>query len=374
MELVRVLRMNGDLRGTSYANNSLVQRRVILLTSPIREEAISELYSSSSSSINGKLCVAELGCSSGPNALFVATEIVKTVHKICQKYGYSLPEFQIQLNDLPGNDFNSIFQSSLPSFQAELLPVLQEVGCPNQCFVSGVPGSFYSRLFAAKTLHFVHSSYSLMWLSKVPQGLEKNKENIYMASKSPVQVINAYYEQFQIDFSTFLRCRSVEVVSGGRMVLTILGRKTEDAVSTKKYCYIWDLMALSLQHMVSEGVIEKEKLESFNIPQYTPSPEEVKNEVEKEGSFTVSRLESSEITWVACWPEPEPNNNDAGDYLAQCMRSVTEPLLVNHFGQLVIDQLFQIYSQILSQHISDEDAKFSNVTVSLTRRSEQVPS
>ncbi|EYU24141.1 hypothetical protein MIMGU_mgv1a019942mg, partial [Erythranthe guttata] len=240
MELVGVLRMNGGLRETSYANNSLVQRKVISMTKPIREEAITELYNSSITSINGgKLCVAELGCSSGPNALFVATEIVKTVEKICRKHGHSLPEFQIQLNDLPGNDFNSIFQSSLPSFEAELLPVLHEVGCPNQyCFVSGVPGSFYSRLFAAKTLHFVHSSYSLMWLSKVPEGLEMNNENIYMSSKSPAQVIKAYYEQFRIDFSTFLRCRSEEVVSGGRMVLTILGRKSEDA-SSKECCYIW---------------------------------------------------------------------------------------------------------------------------------------
>ncbi|KAL7152879.1 hypothetical protein ABFS83_04G127900 [Erythranthe nasuta] len=372
MELVGVLRMNGGLRETSYANNSLVQRKVISMTRPIREEAITELFSSRNSIINGKLCVAELGCSSGPNALLVATEIVKTVEKICRKHGRWLPEFQIQLNDLPGNDFNSIFQSSLPSFQAELLPVLQEVGFGNEyCFVSGVPGSFYSRLFAAKTLHFVHSSYSLMWLSKVPEGLEMNKENIYMSSKSPAHVINAYYEQFRIDFSTFLRCRSEEVVSGGRMVLTILGRKSEDA-SSKECCYIWELLALSLRQMVSEGVIEKEKLESFNIPQYTPSAEEVRKEVEKEGSFTISRLESSEITWASCGPEP--NNNDAGDYLTQCMRSVAEPLLVNHFGKLVIDPLFQIYAKILSQRISDEDAKFFNVTVSLTMRSEQLPS
>jgi jasmonate O-methyltransferase len=35
------------------------------------------------------------------------------------------------------------------------------------CFFAGVPGSFYCRLFRAKSLHFVHSSYSLMWLSRV---------------------------------------------------------------------------------------------------------------------------------------------------------------------------------------------------------------
>ncbi|KAL7114624.1 hypothetical protein ACP275_04G132700 [Erythranthe tilingii] len=190
-----------------------------------------------------------------------------------------------------------------------------------------------------------------MIMDQVPEGLEMNKENIYMSSKSPAQVIKAYYEQFRIDFSTFLKCRSEEVVSGGRMVLTILGRKSEDA-SSKECCYIWGVLALSLQQMVSQV--------------------EVKKEVEKEGSFTISRLESSEITWASCGPEP--NNNDAGEYLTQCMRSVAEPLLVNHFGQLVIDPLFQIYSKILSQRVSDDDAKFFNVTVSLTMRSEQLPS
>lgn len=78
-----------------------------------------------------------------------------------------------------------------------------------------------------------------------------NKENIYMASTSPPSVIQAYYEQFQKDFSTFLKCRSEELVSGGRMVLTILGRKNDDPTS-KECCYIWDLLAMALKQMVSE--------------------------------------------------------------------------------------------------------------------------
>lgn len=78
-----------------------------------------------------------------------------------------------------------------------------------------------------------------------------NKDDIYIATKSPVNVIDAYYEQFQRDFSTFLKCRSEEVVGGGRMVLTILGRKSENA-SSKECCYIWELLALSLKEMVLE--------------------------------------------------------------------------------------------------------------------------
>ena len=86
---------------------------------------------------------------------------------------------------------------------------------------------------------------------QVPEGIENNKSNIYMASTSPPSVLKAYYEQFRRDFSLFLKCRSEELVTGGRMVLTILGRKSEDP-SSKECCYIWELLAMALNEMVSE--------------------------------------------------------------------------------------------------------------------------
>ncbi|KAL0290591.1 UNVERIFIED_CONTAM: Salicylate carboxymethyltransferase [Sesamum angustifolium] len=370
--------MNGGAGESSYAKNSLVQKKVISMTKPITEAAITELIiSSSSSSSKAKtFCMAELGCSSGPNTLFVAMDFVKIVSQLCRKHGHDeLPEFQIHLNDLPGNDFNSIFKSLAHSFHAQLLQEMGASGAGGSApyyFLSGVPGSFYSRLFAAKSLHFVHSSYSLMWLSKVPEGLEMNRANIYIASTTPASVINAYYEQFQRDFSTFLRCRSEEVVDGGKMVLTLLGRQSESA-SSKECCYIWELLALSLKEMVSQGLIEEEKLGSFNIPQYTPSLSELKTEVEKEGSFCINSLEASEITWAACgdsgfYSPQYSGKGDDGYNVATCMRSVAEPLLVEHFGELVIDHLFEIYRNILSDRMSKEDTKFVNVTVSLTRK------
>lgn len=140
-----------------------LQRKVISMIKPIAEEAITEVYNNMV--LPKSFCIAELGCSSGPNTFFIAAELVKIVHQLSLRHGQPLPEFQILLNDLPGNDFNSVFQSLLPVFQTELM---QEMGPGfGQCFVSAVPGSFYTRLFAANSLHFVHSSYSLMWLSKV---------------------------------------------------------------------------------------------------------------------------------------------------------------------------------------------------------------
>ena len=200
---------------------------------------------------------------------------------------------------------------------------------------------------------------------KVPEGVEEwNKEEIYIGSKSMAPAINAYYNQFRVDFDTFLKCRSEEVVGGGAMVLTILGRKSENAAS-KECCYIWELLALSLKEMVSEGAIEEEKLHSFNIPQYTPSPAEVKRSVEEEGSFAISRLEATEIRWADC------GSGESGyeSYdVAKCMRSVAEPLLVEHFGESIIDELFVKYQRILTDRMSKEETKFVNVTVSLIRR------
>ena len=72
-----------------------------------------------------------------------------------------------------------------------------------------------------------------------------------MASTSPPDVIKAYKEQFQKDFSVFLKCRSEELVAGGEMVVTFFGKKSEDFFS-RDGCYIWELLAVALNDMVSE--------------------------------------------------------------------------------------------------------------------------
>ncbi|XP_061354023.1 S-adenosyl-L-methionine:benzoic acid/salicylic acid carboxyl methyltransferase 3-like [Gastrolobium bilobum] len=369
MEVAQVLHMNGGIGGASYANNSLVQQKVITLTKPIIEEGITTLFCST---FPRSLAIADLGCSSGPNTFFVVSEIVKAVEKLCQELKHKSPEYKVFMNDLPGNDFNNIFKS-LEKFK-EKLRVEMETGV-GPCYVSGVPGSFYGRVFPTRSLHFVHSSYSLHWLSTVPQGVENNKGNIYMASTSPLNVFKAYYEQFQRDFTLFLKCRAEELVEGGRMVLTFLGRRSDDP-STKECCYIWELMAAALNAMVLQGKIKEEQLDTFNIPHYNPSPYEVKLEVLKEGSFTINRLDVSEVNWNPFYnwnvfdfeSEISESLSDGGYNVAQLMRAVAEPLLVSHFGEAIIDEVFSRYQEILTDRMSKEKTEFTNITISLTRK------
>ncbi|KAJ0733203.1 putative salicylate carboxymethyltransferase [Helianthus annuus] len=196
-----------------------------------------------------------------------------------------------------------------------------------------------------------------------------NKGNIYISTTSPPSVIRAYHEQFQRDFFMFLKCRAEEMVGGGRMVLTILGRRSDDPCS-KECCYHWDLLAETLNDMVVEGLIKEEKMDLFNIPQYTPSLKEVSNEVNKEGSFVIDCLEVSEVNWDACTDQNLNLSEDdtQGVNMSKCMRAVAEPLLLSHFGESIMEEVFARYTNVIKNRMLIEDAKLVNVTVSMTRK------
>ncbi|GJU45829.1 benzoate carboxyl methyltransferase-like protein, partial [Tanacetum coccineum] len=214
MEASNILHMASGDGESSYANNSLVQ------------------------------CfkIADLGCSSGPNTLLSATNIIDIVHEECKQNNRKAPQFQVSLVDLVGNDFNTVFEL-LPNFYAKLKEDKGKDFGP--CFVSAVPGSFYDRLFPDESLHLVYSSYSVHWLSQVPEGLENNTSNIFFSKTSPPNVFEAYQKQYASDFTKLLQVRSKEVVSGGRMVLTLIGQSFSDP--TIDDCVVaWELLTLSL--------------------------------------------------------------------------------------------------------------------------------
>ncbi|CAJ2663427.1 unnamed protein product [Trifolium pratense] len=364
--------MNGGDGETSYANNSFLQEKVISLTKSIREEAITSLFSET---LPRSIAIADLGCSCGPNTLSVLSEIIIFVEKFCQELNCSSTEYKIFFNDLSGNDFNSVFKS-LDNFKVKLLDeiIKTEMG---PCYFFGVPGSFYGRIFPGRSLDFVHSSYSLHWLSKVPEGLD-NKGHIYISNTSPSNVVKAYYKQFQKDLSIFLKCRAEELVEGGRMVLTILGRRNNDPCDTEYLCDDWEVLATALNDMVLQGFIKEDQVNNFNIPHYYPSPYEVELEVLNEGSFVINRIELFETDLSASSDKSDFDSESKmsrlflcdkiGYNFARCMRAFVEPLLVSHFGEAIIEDIFNRYLEILIDQKPKERKNYVNVTISLTRK------
>ena len=117
---------------------------------------------------------------------------------------------------------------------------------------------------------------------------------------------------------------------------------------------------------VSQGIIEEETLNTFNLPNYYPSPSEVKLEVLTEGSFVINQLEILEANKNAI------DNCDGLDIdfemsRLQHIRAGIEPLLTSHFGENVIEEIFNRYKKILSDRISKKRTSTTNLTITLTR-------
>ncbi|XP_039118950.1 S-adenosyl-L-methionine:benzoic acid/salicylic acid carboxyl methyltransferase 3-like [Dioscorea cayenensis subsp. rotundata] len=358
MKVEEALHMVGGAGDTSYASNSRVQEKAIRKTKDMVEKALKNI---NGVIVSKSLVVADLGCSSGPNAFLVISQIINAAMEAgCQK----TKEIMFFLNDLQGNDFNTIFRS-LSLFEKKVKEESGDQVLPY--YVAGVPGSFYGRLFPRNSLHFAHSSYSLMWLSQVPVGIDHqsggvniNKGNIYISRTSPPIISRLYLEQFKRDFSSFLKLRSQELVNGGQMVLSFLGRKSSDP-SKAEECHVWGLVADALNSMVQERVLEEEKVNTFNMPFYAASKEEVQQVIQSEGSFYIEQMQILESNW-----DPFDDSDDdqafenvkSGHNVAKCIRAVLEPFLVGHFGkQAIVDQVFERYAHNVAVHLLKEKTK-----------------
>ncbi|KAJ6805760.1 salicylate carboxymethyltransferase-like [Iris pallida] len=205
---------------------------------------------------------------------------------------------------------------------------------------------------------------SLQWLSQVPAGLLNkrepiNKWNVYMSPASPPSVAIRYFEQFQEDFNFFLRSRSQELVVGGRMVISMLGRRSHDIHKKINEFPLFDALSKSLSISISEKLVAEEKVDSFNFPLYTPSTQELEDQVFREGSFTIDYMKQYYHDWMF---------EDAPNMLSKTCRAATESLIIHHFGEEIIEPLFETHTRILYERlVAGEDIGWCQITVALCK-------
>ncbi|XP_073034970.1 benzoate carboxyl methyltransferase-like [Primulina eburnea] len=358
MGLNKILHTNAGDGETSYANNSIVQKYGISKTWPILDETLKNMLDTERFEEYCCFKMVDFGCASGPNTLLVLSHLMDTL----QDFSSGFQEIQVFLNDLPDNDFNNLFKLVQSFYQKK------ETKTKPRCFIYGSPGSFYDRLFPSNSMHFVYSSYSIHWLSGVPEGLESNnKENIYIAKTSPANVLEAYANQFQRDFFKFLNIRGEEMIPGGRMVLSLSGRRLEDASSMVENAH-FTILAETLHEMVVEGQVEKDDLYSFNVPIYIPCPREVETIIADQGSFKLDKMDVFPVPW-----DPSQDENfekcRCAKFAADSVRAVIEPMLASHFSRVVnYDVVFEKYAEKLAEHLSKEKPSHFTIAISLRRK------
>ncbi|KAL1562137.1 gibberellin A4 carboxyl methyltransferase [Salvia divinorum] len=351
MEVEKVFHMNGGVGDTSYHLNSSLQKNAAERINELAIEAMEQTYSALRPKSLG---IADLGCSSASNAL----RYIKMAVESLMGPDTKTSEFRVCLNDLPTNDFNTLFKT-LPDFYQDL-----KKGDNNPpVLVAAYPGSFYGRLFPHKSLHFVFSFCAMQWLSRIPpgiyddQGRPLNRESVYITKNSPPQVIDAYAKQFAEDFWAFLEGRAVEVVSGGRMALLIAGRKTSDYFSLDK-TFLWENLHQSFFTLVSKGKIEKEMVESYDVHFYEPCKQEIQDIVTKEGSFELERFE---------FVETEIDLSFSGAVMAKAVRAVQQSMMSHHFGEGIMDDLFDEYGKLLDKEMDTKNFKVIHIAVVLRK-------
>lgn len=342
--------MTGGVGETSYSRNSSLQKKASEMVKHITLETVEEVYLATKPKSIG---IADLGCSSGPNTLSNIKDILDKIEGTSRiKLKQQAPEFRVFLNDLPTNDFNAIFQA-LPEFHQWLK---QKGGGTSNIYVAAYPGSFYGRLFPDHCLHFIYSSYSLHWLSKVPRGLfdeqgnSLNKNSIYISEHSPSEVSKVYFDQFKEDFTLFLQSRSDELVNGGKMVLILLGRQGVSHAD-RGNAFFWKILYQALTNLIPKGEVEKEKLDSYEVHFYAPCKEEIEVAAKENECFEVERLEMFEIE------KTTGKGMSYGTMVAMTVRSIQESVLAHHFGEAIIEGLFKEYGRLVDEEMAKEEIR-----------------
>lgn len=95
-------------------------------------------------------------------------------------------------------------------------------------------------------------TYVVLAVKQTPEDLSDaaeplNKGAIYLTKTSPPAVHKAYFSQFQEDFKFFLRSRSSELLPGGALVLTFIGRDENNELKNA-----WVIIGMALNDMAAE--------------------------------------------------------------------------------------------------------------------------
>ncbi|CAL9031661.1 unnamed protein product [Prunus brigantina] len=213
----------------------------------------------------------------------------------------------------------------------------------------------------------VHSSYATHWLSRVPKEVADrntpawNKGRIYY-SNSTDEVVRAYEAQYAEDMEYFLHVRAQEIVHGGLMLLIIIGRPNGTPHSDSWANITFQILGSCLMDLARKGIVSEETVDSFNVPMYCMSPQEVEAALERNGCFSIESIESLPAV-------KPPDNVSMTQLFASHMRAAGEGLIKHHFGEEILDELFDLYQKKLEEQPSAiESGKSISFLVVLKRK------
>ncbi|XP_058079558.1 gibberellic acid methyltransferase 2 [Magnolia sinica] len=345
-DLHRILCMQGGDDDGSYAKNSEAPASAITLSKPLLIQAIHsmKLFEGEAS-----LRIADLGCATGYNTLATIELLVESLRRRYDKECGCVPEFEAFFSDLPSNDFNSLFRS---------LPTLHD-SKKQHYYAAGVPGSFYYRLFPKGKLHMAVSLSALHWLSQIPEVVLDKRSPAWNKGRAWIdgakkEVVEAYAKQSEEDLMAFLRCRREEIVVGGVLFILMAGRQGSqppenqlgDPDSRAKHPFT-SSMDQAWEDLLNEGLIDEELRDTFNIPAYMRSTDEVKVAFDLCTGFEIQTLEYQRILEHSKEKQEEWIKDPVsyGRAKANLVRATLKPIVEAYLGPKLSDELFKRFER-----------------------------
>lgn len=338
---------NGGHGSHSYSKNSYYQKSFVDIVRIKIEEEIKQKFNTTDliSSSSNTIRLADLGCATGPNTFWTMQYIIDAMKSNLKSPSPNSPKlspnFHVFFNDQISNDFNALFLSLPPE---------------RDYFAAAAPGSFHGRLFPDSSLHFVHTAYSIHWLSALPEELRDKKSAAWNRGRihyigAAEGVIEAYTARFAADMERFLSARAEEMVGGGIMVMICLGVCDGVSPSQLPFRILYDNLAFALIDMAKEGLLNEDEVDSFNLPIYITCPKEMRKLIEKNGHFSIERIELAEpATWLK-------ENIDIRAWINH-VRAAMEGTFMEHFKKKeLMDEMFERVIEKLSNYPEEINEK-----------------
>ena len=195
------------------------------------------------------IVIADYGAANGHNALLPIGAAIGRFR------ARTRPEHSVLVThtDVPQNDFTELFRtlSDDPDTYLKRDPAT---------FASAVGRSFYTQILPSNSVNLAWSSWSILWLGKVPAPIP---DHVVVSSTHDENVRTLYAKQAAHDWHEFVAFRGRELSPGGRLVVMTLAIDEQGAVG---YRPLLDAVMETLVEMTARGLVTEDEVHRMSIP------------------------------------------------------------------------------------------------------------
>jgi len=292
--------------------------------------------------------IADYGCSQGYNSLFALTPVLNELK------GNSSKNFSIVLNDLPQNDWNSLFKT------------YSELNQTKNYFLYGNMKSFFSPIVPECSVHFGFSGTAFHWLSSVPTRLKNYIYIHHVGHRRDSPEFQAFSDRAAKDWKAILQARSQELVPGAKLVLVVPAVADDGTVNASESRELLNEVLLDLVNQKS--LLTDAEYANITIPTYPRTKKEFQD------GFKGTGIKLDDITMIK-FTDPNYERLKAGtvelveyaNYLTNSIRSWSESIVERAInGQDKTDLVELIYYNINNFILQKPDKYKYNVCFTLS--------